>query len=141
MDAKPLELVTEKLGNAGKTNLLDGATEAQISEFEKENKLGLPLQYREWLLLADGGEFFLPAGVQLYGVAHSPMIDATDNNRPSSEYIVIGALASGDPVLCMQTSEQISIFNKDAGRIESDEVYSDFLSFLNGLPELLGIEG
>ena len=141
MDAKTLKLATEQLGNAGKTNLQAGATEAQVSRFEKENECNLPSQYKEWLLLADGGEFFLPAGIQLYGVAHNPMIDVKDNNRPNGEYVVIGALASGDPILCMKASEQISIFNKDAGRIESDEIYPDFLSFLNGLPEMLGLEG
>ena len=62
-----------------------------------------------------------------------------DDDRPDTTYIVIGALSSGDPILCKKSGEQISIYNHEAGRIESDEVYSDFFSFLNDLYELLGI--
>ena len=60
----------------------EAATEEQISEFEKKNKLTLSSKFKEWLLFSDGGECFLPAGVQFYGVAHKPLIDVNDNNRP-----------------------------------------------------------
>ena len=115
------------------------ATKEQILIFEKEHEVNLPLKFKEWLLFTDGGECFLPAGIQLYGVAHKPLINVDDDDRPDTTYIVIGALSSGDPILCKKSGEQISIYNHEAGRIESDEVYSDFFSFLNDLYELLGI--
>lgn len=36
----------------------------------------------------------------MYGVAHKPLIDIEDNDRPDDNYTVIGALASGDSILC-----------------------------------------
>lgn len=81
----------------------------------------------------------MPAGVQFYGVSRKPLIDVNDNNTPDDSYIVIGALASGDPVLCERKGERISIYNREADRIESDETYPDFFSFLSDLYNLLGI--
>ena len=63
-----------------------------------------------------------------------------DNDRPTEEYIVIGALATGDPILCERTGERISIYNLEAGRIEEDEIYEDFFAFLDDLYELLGLD-
>ena len=52
-----------------------------------------------------------------------------------------GALASGDPILCEKSSEKIAIYNQEAGRIEDDEIYDDFIAFLKDLHDLLGIGG
>lgn len=134
-----LKKIVEQLVNQGKTNFPDGAAEGQIAAFEKQNKITFPPKFREWLLFSDGGECFLPAGVQFYGVSHKPLIDVNDNDRPDDTYIVIGALASGDPILCERKGERISIYNREAGRIESDETYPDFFSFLGDLYNLLGI--
>lgn len=123
----------------GKHRFLNGATNEQLLAFESNNGIALPLQYKEWLRFSDGGELFLPAGVQLYGVAHNPIIDISDSNKPSEEYVVIGALASGDPILCSKKGEQIAVYNYNAGRIEEDEIYQDFYAFLNDLYALLGI--
>ena len=83
----------------------------------------------------------MPAGVQMYGVEHKPLIDVEDMDKPEEKYIVIGALASGDPILCDKTSEKISIYNHEAGRIEEDEIYESFVEFLNDLYDMLGIGG
>lgn len=139
MISDELKLIVDQITKQGKMYFPDGATEEQITLFEKEHEIKLPLKFKEWLLFTDGGECFLPAGIQLYGVAHKPLIDVNDNDRPDENYIIIGALASGDPILCEKSEEQISIFNHEAGRIESDETYADFFSFLNDLYELLGI--
>ena len=120
-------------------HFFEGATNEQITTFENKNGIIFPAQYKEWLEFSDGGEFFLPAGVQLYGVAHKPVIDVNDSDRPNEEYVVIGALASGDPILCKKEGEQIAIYNHEAGRIEEDEIYQDFYAFLSDLYELLGI--
>ena len=141
MISKELSDIIEQIKPQGKMRFLDGATESQIAEFELKNNIKFPLKYREWLLFSDGGEFFLPAGVQMYGVAHKPVIDVSDNDRPSENYIVIGALSSGDPILCEKNGERISIYNHEAGRIESDETYENFYAFLNDLYEMLGIGG
>ena len=141
MISDELKSIIDQLNKQGKMSFLDGATEEQIANFEKEHKIKLPLKFKEWLFFTDGGECFLPAGIQLYGVAHKPLIDVNDNDRPNDNYIVIGALASGDPILCEKSREQISIYNHEAGKIESDETYLDFFSFLNDLYGLLGLGG
>lgn len=115
------------------------ATEEQISEFEQNNNLVFPSKFREWLLYSDGGECFLPAGVQFYGVAHKPLIDVNDDSRPDDSYVVIGALSEGDPILIKRDAETVAIYNQEAGRIEDDEVYDDFFAFLNDLYDILGM--
>lgn len=45
------------------------------------------------------------------------------------------------PFSFKKESEQVAIYNQEAGRIEEDEVYDDFFAFLNDLYNLLGIEG
>ncbi len=136
-----LRNIVSRLNSLGKMSFLTGATKEQIELFEKEHEIKLPLKYKEWLLFSDGGECFLPAGIQLYGVAHKPVIDVNDSDRPNENYIVIGTLSSGDPIVCEKEGEQVSVYNHEAGKIESDETYSDFFCFLNGLDELLGIGG
>lgn len=140
MISEELKSILERLSQQGKMSFLDGATEEQISLFEKEHNASLPEKYKEWLQFSDGGECFLPAGVQFYGVAHKPIIDVDDDDRPDESYIVIGALASGDPILCERIGEKIAIYNHEDGVIEEDEIYSDFQTFLNDLHDLLGIE-
>lgn len=81
----------------------------------------------------------MPAGIQLYGIEHKPLINIDNNDRPSDEYIVIGTLSSGDSILCEKAGEKIIIYNQEAGRIEDDEIYDDFMAFLNDLYDLLGI--
>lgn len=139
MISDELRNILDKITKQGKMRFIEGATEEQILAFENVNGITLPAQYKEWLLYSDGGEFFLPAGVQFYGVAHKPVIDVNDSDRPNDDYIVIGALATGDPILCKKEGEQISIYNHEAGRIEEDEVYQNFYAFLSNLYELLGI--
>ena len=139
--SEELNAIIAKIKTQGKMRFLECATENQIVEFEKKHNVTLPQKYKAWLQFSDGGEFFLPAGVQMYGVTHKPVIDVSDDDRPNDTYIVIGALASGDPILCKKDSECISIYNHEAGRIESDEIYTDFFAFLNDLYELLGIGG
>lgn len=141
MISEELKVILDKFNEQGKMNFLEATTEEKISEFEKEHSVKLPEKYKEWLLFSDGGEFFLPAGIQLYGVENKPVIDVNNNDRPSDEYVVIGALASGDPILCEKAGEKIAIYNQEAGKIEDDEIYDDFIAFLNDLYDLLGIGG
>jgi hypothetical protein len=133
------EAIADLLRSQGQMSLVAPATKALIRDFEMERGFQLPSQLKEWLLVSDGGDFFLPAGFQLRGVAHLPLIDVDDPDRPDEGYMVIGTLASGDPVLCEKSSEQISIYNHEAGRIEDDEIFDDFFAFLNGLASVVGI--
>ncbi|HEM3577457.1 TPA: SMI1/KNR4 family protein [Streptococcus suis] len=141
MISDELKQLVNKFNEQGEMNFCKETTENKILEFEKEHNIKLPAKYKEWLLFSDGGEFFLPAGIQLYGIENKPTIDVDNNDRPSEEYIVIGALASGDPILCEKAGEKIAIYNQGAGRIEDDEIYDDFIAFLNDLYNLLGIGG
>ena len=123
----------------GKMYFLEGATKEQIDQFEKDNNITLPEKYKEWLLFCDGGEFFLPAGVQMYGVAHKPIIDVKFDDRPDDKYIVIGALASGDPVIFKRSAEKIYVYDHESGELDDELTYDDFFSFLDDLYDLLGI--
>lgn len=134
-----LRTIIARFIGQGKMVFSEGATEEQISEFEKTHGIALPFQYKEWLKISDGCMLFLPAGVQLYGIAHKPFINANETDRPDDSYIVIGGLATGDPVLCQRGSEMISIFNHEDGQIEDDERYCDFCAFLDDLYNLLGM--
>ena len=134
-----LKTIIAQLIGQGEMLFFESATEEQISEFEKKHDIILPAQYREWLLVSDGCMLFLPAGVQLYGVAHKPVINVEENDRPDESYTVIGALATGDPVLCQKDSDRISIYNHEEGRVENDEIYENFYAFLNDLYDLLGM--
>ncbi len=141
MSPEELKSLVDKLEEQGKMFFLEGVTEEKISAFEKEKAVELPGRFKEWLLYSDGGEFFLPAGVQIYGIEHKPLIDVNNDSRPNDKYIVIGALASGDPVLFEKGSERIAIYNQEAGRIEEDEIYDDFIAFIKDMYDFLGIGG
>lgn len=139
MISDELKKIIDQIKTQGKMNFLEGASEEQIAQFEKENEIKLPEKYREWLGFSDGGEFFLPAGVQLYGVAHKPLIDVSDDDRPDDSYIVVGALASGDPVLCQKDGERFAVYDHETGELDDELIYEDFYALLNDLYDLLGI--
>ncbi len=141
MVSDELKKIVDNIKKSDGMIFLEPASEEQIDGFEKEHGIKLPLKYREWLQITDGGDFYLPAGVQFYGVAHKPFIKFDDNYRPDEKYIIIGSLSSGDPILCEKEGENISIYNIEGGRIEDDEVYDDLYAFLNDLPNILGIGG
>ena len=133
------EAVADLLRSQGQMSFVEPTTDVLIEAFESEHDRQLPSQVKQWLLISDGGDFFLPAGFQLRGVAHLPLIDADDPDRPDDSYMVIGTLSSGDPVLCEKSSERISIYNHEAGRIEDDETFVDFFTFLTSLADVVGI--
>lgn len=139
MISDELKQIIVQIEEQGKMRFIEAATEEQISQFEKENQIQFPSKYKEWLLFSDGGEIFLPAGVQLYGVGQKPLIDLEDNDRPDDNYIVIGALASGEPVLCKKDEEKIYVYDYENQEIDEDLVYDDFFAFLIDLYDLLGI--
>ena len=141
MVSRELQQIIDQLMMQGKFDFRNATTEAKISQFEEKNHFKLPSKFREWLQYSDGGELFLPAGVQFYGVAEKPLIDVNDDDRPDDSYVVIGALSNGDPILCRKDSEEIAIYNQEAGRIEDDERYEDFFAFLKDLYNILGIGG
>ena len=139
MTSEEFSSLVTMFSEQGKMHFLDAATEEQISQFEGKNKIRLPAKYKEWLLFSDGGEFFLPAGAQFYGVSHKPLIDIKDNDRPDDNYTVIGALASGDPILCKKDEEKIYIYDHDNQEIDEELTYDDFFALINDLYDLLGI--
>ena len=63
----------------------EAATDENTLEFEKNNSITLPLSFKEWLRLHDGGEFYLPGGVQIDGAAHSLWIDVANDDRPGKD--------------------------------------------------------
>jgi hypothetical protein len=140
MISEESKTIIEDLTKSGKIDFLEAATEEQIKKFERSHNFELPKKYREWLLFSDGGECFLPAGVQFYGVAHKPIIDVDDSDRPDASYIVIGALSTGDPIVFKKSDEKVSIYDHEANVIHDDEIYDDFFAFLKDLHNIVGIE-
>ena len=110
-----------------------------IRRFEAASHITLPTAFRQWLEISDGGELFLPGGVQLYGAAHKPLLDPSD--RIDGSGVIIGRMAFGDPIIFQEGSETVAIYNQEAGRIEPDEVFDDFCVFLWELKQTLGIGG
>ena len=139
MISDDLKEIIDRIKDQGKTRFLEAATEEQIVQFEKDNGIQLPEKFKEWLLFSDGGEVYLPAGVQLYGVAHKPLINIEDNDRPDDNYIVVGALASGEPVLFKKNEEKFYIYDHESQGLDDDLTYDDFIALLNDLYDLLGI--
>ena len=139
MISDELKEIIDRIKDQGKTRFLEAATEEQIVQFEKDNGIQLPEKFKEWLLFSDGGEVYLPAGVQLYGVAHKPLINIEDNDRPDDNYIVVGALASGEPVLFKKNEEKFYIYDHESQGLDDDLTYDDFIALLNDLYDLLGI--
>lgn len=141
MASDELTVIVDQLNKQEKMAFLKRATEDQIVLFEKIHEIKLPEKFKEWLQYSDGGDCFLPAGVQFYGITHEPLINVDCSDRPDDSYVVIGSLDTGDPILFKKGSEQISIQNQEAVQIEDDEIYDDFFAFLFDLCNLLGIEG
>ncbi len=139
MTSDEFKVLTDKLNEQGKMRFLEAASEEQISQFEKENNIVLPAKYKEWLQHSDGGDLYLPAGVQLHGVAHKPMINIADSDRPDVNYIVVGTLASGEPVLFKKNEEKFYIYDHESQSIDDDLIYNDFFALLDDLYDLLGI--
>lgn len=81
MISEELKGIVDKFKEQGKMDFLEETTEEKILSFEKKKGVTLPSKYKDWLLFSDGGELFLPAGIQLYGVEHKPFIDVNDNSR------------------------------------------------------------
>ncbi len=127
MMSEELKALVEQLNEHEGMAFFEAATEEQINDFEKQYGFKLPEKYKEWLQYSDGGECYLPGGIQLYGVAHKPVIDVNEDDKPDDSYGVIGALSMGDPILCQKESERISIYNHEKGTIESDETYLCFM--------------
>lgn len=141
MVSKELMTIIGELNTQGEMRFVEAATEKQIADFEEKNNVKLPDQYKAWLQFSDGGECFLPGGVQYYGVEHKPVINTNDNDRPNEDFVVIGTLASGDPIVFRKGKQDISIYNHENGRIEDDETYENFYAFLKNLYDMLGIGG
>ena len=75
-----LKTIVDKLNENGKMGFLPETTKEKISRFEKEKNVQIPEKYKEWLLFSDGGELFLPAGIQLYGVENKPLINIDNDD-------------------------------------------------------------
>lgn len=130
----------ELLKSQTSLRFVESAIKAQIRNFETKCSVMLPTAYEEWLLLSDGGECFLPVGIQFYGVVHEPIIDLSDSDRPDDSYVVIGRFAFGDPICFKTGEEKIVIYNSHAGCIEDDEVYENFIVFMKEMLDELRLD-
>ena len=135
-----IEELFSQLKNREDMLFLEAATLNDIKDFEHKNNIQLPKSFKDWLLLSDGGDLYLPAGVQFYGVSHKPLIEVDSDDSPDKSYVVIGSLSMGDPIVFKNGTEAISIYNHEEARIDTDETFCDFDSFLQNLPGIIGLE-
>ncbi len=140
MTSQEWEAKFAELGKYGRIKTMPWASLEDISRFEEMHGIRLPQQYREWLQYTDGGILFPPAGVQLYGVAHKPLLSFSKEECPDSMYVAAGAMPYGDPVLFEKKSGRFMIFNREAQSFDPKETFPDFVAFLDQLPALLGLE-
>lgn len=130
----------EKLKKYGRIKTEPWATVDDINSFEECTGICIPALYREWIQISDGGYLFPPAGLQLYGVSHHPLIHLAENVPADGVYAVVGEMPYGDPVLFKVGSEEFMLFNQEDGCIEQQEVFPDFSLFLDHIPSILGLE-
>ena len=112
------------------TQLNPGATDAEISEFERSNGAVLPVSFRSWLEISDGGRLFLPEGIELYGVVHPPLLELDDPYTPEGGWLVVGMMPDTDLVLVSLTGEATVVYNREGGTFDDAVRYGDFLAFL-----------
>ena len=98
MISEELKLIVDKFNEQGKMNFLEETTEEKISEFEKERSVKLPTKFKEWLLFSDGGEFFSPAGIQLYGIEHSMQLQLIEESKIHCAREHFKAISNGEVV-------------------------------------------
>lgn len=135
-----MEELFSKLKNRKDMLFFEAATLKDIRNFEHKNNIQFPKSFKDWLLLSDGGDLYLPAGVQFYGVAHKPLVEVDSDDSPDKNYVVIGTLSMGDPIVFKNGNEDISIYNHEEARIDTEETFCDFASFLQNLPGIIGLE-
>ena len=70
-----VEKLVNLLNEQGKMVFKSPVLSQEIEEFEINNAIKFPKEFCNWLKFSDGGEFFLPAGVQIYGIKNPPLID------------------------------------------------------------------
>lgn len=56
------EVVADLLRSQGEMSFVEPATALLIADFEAAHDLQLPSRLKKWLLVSDGGDFFLPQG-------------------------------------------------------------------------------
>jgi len=104
------------------------ATEKEIAEFEKRNKVVFTEAVKGWLKYTDGCRLF-DGTIQLYGVAHTPLIEINPKGVEDG-FIEIGAFNYGDSI-CIK-NEKSTIFLCGETTIE----YNDFEDFLEYVIEI-----
>ena len=140
-DSQEAKGISDQLLKQGKMRFREGAAEEDILRFEQDHGFCLPKKFKEWLLFSDGGEFFLPGGAYFRGVAHKPLINVDDRDTPDENHIVIGALATGEPLVFEKGREEIAVYDHETGQIQEEERFSDTFVFLKSLSAYLGIGG
>jgi len=129
----------EQLKEKPKMKFLPAASDNEVMQWEKENGVILPGEYKEWLRFSDGGEIFIP-GAQLYGVKHKPLLSYF--NQPDERgdlpdvFYVLGEFCFGD-LLCFVKGEN-NIIQWDHENWEEFTRWDNFNAFLSEAEELFG---
>ena len=64
--SRRVEELILRLRRLGNNRFLPGASEEQIGTFESRTGVKLPEQFKEWLLVTDGGDLIMPGGKNDY---------------------------------------------------------------------------
>jgi len=131
--------IIEQFKEMPNMSFLPGVGAGEIADWEAENSVALPADYKEWLMFSDGGEIYIP-GMQLYGVSHKPLLSYY--NQPDEredlpeELFVLGEFGFGD-VLCFVKGES-AIVQWDHELWEEYMRWESFKDFLSEAEELFG---
>ena len=101
-----------------------GATDEEISTFEKENRIVFPELVTQWLRFTDGCCLF-DTVVSFYGIAQGQRITVQDDG-----YVCLGVFNYGDTICIKNDSEKIYLCGETV--IE----YADFNNFLTLVIEI-----
>jgi hypothetical protein len=131
----------KKIFNRPDTNKKPGANEQEILAFEINAGISLPLGYKDWLALSDGGEIFNP-GVELYGVAEKKfpklLVRCGDDVEVPNTLVVIGRTAFGDAICFENGSEKIIQWSHETN--EEYLTWDSFANYLEDAEEMYGDE-
>ena len=102
-----------------------GTTEKAIADFESINKISFPKLVKNWLKYTDGCCLF-NSTVQLYGVAHTPLVDVNPKGVTSG-FVEIGAFNYGDSICFVSGQEAIFLCGETVIEYKNFEEFLEYV--------------
>ncbi len=120
-----IDLCEERGGAYGYKNTKFGkpATAEEIAAWEQENGFVLPKDYKDFLIFANGGQFFGDSE-RIFGLQSLGM----DNEFLEAEYIHLGNMIGDGTMICMSKTDG-RVYINDHGEYEDKGTFQEFLTY------------